>query len=67
MLYQIKEESLWLWENAEFAQKVSEEKKPVLSAWVMVRHFAKLCVADSSTGRKIGKQVHKKFNIIPDT
>jgi hypothetical protein len=67
MLYQMKERSLWLWENAEFAQKVSEEKKPVLSAWVVVRHFAKLCVAASSTGRKIAKQVHKKCNIIPGT
>ena len=67
MLYQMKERSLWLWENAEFAQKVSEEKKPVLSAWVAVRHFAKLSVAASSAGWKITKQVHKTFYIIPDT
>ena len=58
---------VWLWENAEFAQKVSEEKKPVLIVWDVVRHFAKLCVAASSTGKQIIKEVHKNFNIIPDT
>jgi hypothetical protein len=32
----------------------------------VVRHFAELCVAASNAGRKMTKQVHKKFNIIPD-
>ena len=67
MLYQMKKRRLWLWENAEFAQQISEEKKPVLSAWVVVWHFSKLRVAASSVLRKNTKQVHKKFNIIPDT
>ena len=67
MLYQMKERCLGLWENAEFAQKVSEENKPLLSASVVVRHFANLCVAASSAGRKITKQVHKWFNIISGT
>jgi hypothetical protein len=44
----------------------NEEKKPVLCAWVVVWHFGKLYVLASTTWRKITKQVHKNFNVIPD-